>query len=67
MASSPDSYEIRTEPRGPHWVGWVVRPGSDQPDRSIILVAKTQKEAEARARGWIGSIYNSQFTIHKEE
>ncbi len=60
MASNSGSYEIRTEARGPHWIGWVVPPGSDQPDRSIVLVGKTREEAEARARAWIDSIYNSQ-------
>ena len=42
---------------------WLIRPGSDQPDRSIVLVGATQAEAEARARAWIASIYNLPVTI----
>jgi hypothetical protein len=44
----------------------VIRPGADQPDRSIVLVGATQAEAEARARAWITSVYNSPPTIRKE-
>jgi len=46
------SYEIHTEARGPHWIGWVTRAGSTKPDRSIVLVAANQEDAEARARLW---------------
>ena len=58
MASTTGSYEVRAEARGPHWLGWVVRPGNDQPHRSVVIVGKTREEAEARARAWIDSIYN---------
>ena len=57
MATAGD-HEIHTASRGPHWIGWVSRPGSQQPDRSIIVVAATQEEAVTRARAWAGSIYN---------
>jgi hypothetical protein len=60
MASPPESFDVRSAARGPHWIAWVVRPGTDQPDRSIVLVGATQAEAEERARAWMGSIYNSQ-------
>jgi hypothetical protein len=50
MAS--ESYEIRSEARGPHWIAWVTRDGSGTPDRSIVLVGATREEAEARARQW---------------
>ena len=50
---SDGSYEIHTEARGPHWISWVSLPGSDKPERSIILIGKTREEAEARARAWI--------------
>jgi hypothetical protein len=46
-------YEVRSEARGPHWIAWIVRSGSDKPDRpdrNIVLVGETQEEAEARAR-----------------
>ena len=46
------SYEIRSEPRGPHWIAWVCRDGSAKPYRSIVLVAETRELAEARARQW---------------
>ena len=52
------TYEIHTASRGPHWIGWVSRPGSQQPDRSIVLVAASQEEAANRARAWAASIYN---------
>jgi hypothetical protein len=54
------TYEIHTASRGPHWIGWVSRPGSQQPDNSIILVAATQEEAATRARAWANSTYNLQ-------
>ena len=46
-------YEIRSAARGPHWIAWIVRAGSEQPDRpdrAVVLVGETQEEAEARAR-----------------
>jgi hypothetical protein len=43
-------FEIRSEPRGPHWIAWLVRAGSATPDRGIVIVGETQDEAEARAR-----------------
>jgi len=46
------SYEIHSEARGPHWIAWVTRNGSDKPDRSIVLVAETREKAEARAKDW---------------
>ena len=48
-----DPYEIRSAARGPHWIAWIVRAGSEQPDRpyrAVVLVGETQDEAEARAR-----------------
>ena len=65
MTDISGSYQVRSAARGPHWIAWLVRPGSDQPARSIVLIGATQAEAEARARGWITSIYNSQVTIPK--
>ena len=46
------SYEIHTAARGPHWIAWVSRPGSQQPDRSIVLIGKTEDDARARALAW---------------
>jgi hypothetical protein len=52
------SYEIHAAARGPHWIAWLSLAGSQQPARSIILVAATQEEALARARAWVSSTYN---------
>jgi hypothetical protein len=53
MAPSPASgpYQIHSEARGAHWVAWASREGG-KPDRNIIVVGKTQEEAEANARRW---------------
>ena len=45
-------YQIHSQARGPHWIAWVTRDGSDKPDRAVVLVGKTQEAAEARARTW---------------
>jgi hypothetical protein len=45
-------YQIYTEARGPHWIAWISRDGSGKPHQSVILIAKTLPEAEARAREW---------------
>ncbi|MEO8255855.1 MAG: hypothetical protein ABI868_00760 [Acidobacteriota bacterium] len=50
--STLGSYEIHSAPRGPHWIAWVSRPGSQLPDRSVVLVAKTKDDAIARAQAW---------------
>jgi hypothetical protein len=52
MPSDASSFQVHTQARGPHWIGWVTRPGSDKPDRSVVLVAASQEEAEERARRW---------------
>jgi hypothetical protein len=46
------SYQIHSEARGPHWIAWVTRDGATKPDRSVLLVAASQQEAEARAKRW---------------
>ena len=45
-------YEVHTEERGSHWIGWITRGGATKPERSVILIAATREEAEARARRW---------------
>jgi hypothetical protein len=52
MSPANPNFEIHSEARGPHWIGWITRPGSTKPDRSVVLVAATQVEAEERARRW---------------
>jgi hypothetical protein len=56
--TAADSYEVRTAERGPHWIAWLTRPGSDKPEQSIVIVGETRAEAEANARAWITSPYN---------
>lgn len=50
MSEVDGSYEVRSEAHGPHWIAWLVRPGSEKPDRGIVLIGETQEEAEAHAR-----------------
>jgi len=51
-AMPASTYDIRSEARGPHWIAWIVRPGADKPDRSVVFVGATQEDAEARARAF---------------
>jgi hypothetical protein len=51
--TATDGYQIHTEARGPHWISWVTRGGATTPERSIVLIAASQKEAEERARRWV--------------
>ena len=46
------SSTIHSEARGPHWIAWLTVGSDPKPERSIILIAATQSEAEARARQW---------------
>jgi len=52
MTTDNSSYEIHTEARGPHWIAWITRAGETKPDRSVILIAANQRDAEERARRW---------------
>ena len=52
MATNTVSYEIHSEARGPHWIAWVTRAEDRKPHRSIVLVAETREQAEARARAF---------------
>jgi hypothetical protein len=49
------SYQIYSEPRGPHWIAWVSRDQTGKPDRSVVLVGSSREEAEQRARQWAES------------
>jgi hypothetical protein len=46
------SYQIHTQSRGPHWIAWISRGADGKPERSIVLVAASEAEAEERARRW---------------
>jgi hypothetical protein len=56
MTSTVGPYEIHTQVRGAHWIGWVSRPGSDKPERSVVLIGKTEEEALRRAQAWAASL-----------
>jgi hypothetical protein len=51
-SQAPGPYHIHTEARGPHWISWITRDGTQKPAKSIVLVAASQAEAEDRARRW---------------
>jgi hypothetical protein len=52
MTTTAGSYTIHSQARGPHWIAWLTVGAETKPERSIILIAATQEEAEARARQW---------------
>ena len=52
MSGTSGSYQVHVEERGPHWIAWITRGGDSKPAGSVVLVAATQPEAEARARRW---------------
>lgn len=52
MTTPTDNYQIHSEAHGPHWISWITRGGETKPDRSVILIAASQSEAEERARRW---------------
>jgi hypothetical protein len=43
--------EIRSEPRGPHWIAWCADTRG-KPEGAIVFVGETREEAEARAAQW---------------
>jgi hypothetical protein len=53
MTSSGGPYQIHTQARGPHWIAWITRGSETKPDRSVVLVAASQKEAEEHAKRWV--------------
>jgi hypothetical protein len=52
MTTTSGAYQIHTEARGPHWIAWISRGADAKPDRSVVVVAASEKEAEDRARRW---------------
>ncbi len=53
---TPQTYQIHTEERGPHWIAWLTRGDGAKPEGHVVLVAATQAEAEERARAWADRI-----------
>jgi hypothetical protein len=54
MTASNSSREVRSQARGPHWVAWIPD-ANGKPLGSVVVVGKTQEEAERRAREWAES------------
>jgi hypothetical protein len=54
MADRYSAHHVHSEQRGPHWVAWIAD-ASGKPVRSVVLVGRSKKEAEARARWWADS------------
>ena len=52
MTTPSGSYQVHSEARGPHWIAWITRGSDTKPDRSVVLVAANQQDAEDRARRW---------------
>jgi hypothetical protein len=52
MTTTTGSYQIHSEARGPHWIAWITRGAETKPERSVVLIAASQDEAEVRARQW---------------
>jgi hypothetical protein len=50
-ANTASPPQIRSEPRGPHWIAWVLD-SNGKPAESIVLVGRSREEAETRAREW---------------
>lgn len=47
------TFEIHSEPHGPHWIAWFSRADGSKPERAVIIVGQTRAEAETRARQWV--------------
>ena len=52
MTTTTGSYQVHSEARGPHWIAWITRGAETKPERSVVLIAASQDEAEVRARQW---------------
>lgn len=63
MSDDSAAYQIHSAARGPHWIAWVSRPGTTQPERAVVLVGETREEAETRAREWMPALYPA--SLHK--
>lgn len=50
--TATESFQVHTEARGPHWIGWITRGSETDPYRSVVLIAATKEDAEIRAKRW---------------
>jgi hypothetical protein len=51
MSERSSSRDVKVEERGPHWVAWIPD-AIGKPLDSVVLVGRSRKEAEERARRW---------------
>jgi hypothetical protein len=52
MPPDTEDHHICSSASGPHWIAWIARVGTGDPDHSIVFVGETQDEAETRARAF---------------
>lgn len=52
VTTKDGTFEILSEPHGPHWVAWLARTSDGAPEQSVLLVGRNRAEAEACARLW---------------
>lgn len=52
MTTDRTDFKIATESRGARWVAWITTDESDTPLGSVLLMGRTQAEAEANAHAW---------------
>jgi hypothetical protein len=48
--TSAHASDVQSEARGSHWIAWLSRRGSGQPERAIVFVGETREIAEENAR-----------------
>ena len=58
MTTDRTNFKIVTESRGARWVAWVATDESDAPFGSVLLMGRTQAEAEANAQAWADKLAN---------
>ncbi len=47
------SETVRTEARGSHWVAWIEADPPGQPLDAVLLVGRTEADADEAARRWL--------------
>ena len=47
------SHKVRTEARGAHWVAWIETDTPGKPLDAVLLVGRSEADAEDAARQWL--------------
>ncbi|MCL4845806.1 MAG: hypothetical protein KJ066_04685 [Acidobacteria bacterium] len=47
------SHKVRTEARGAHWVAWIETETPGKPLDAVLLVGRSEADAEDAARQWL--------------